>query len=176
MAERETPETEPTPAYDRWSRPEALSRRGYLLAVLVPVLIAACAFGAVALFASDDDGLAGTTVRLPEAGYAPIGNGGDAPIQGVLRLDDEQCVYLEAGQDGADAGRVVAVWPAGYKASREGSRLTVFDADGDVVAHDGDLVRAGGGFAPAGTFAGEPCLPGSGDVAVIQSAVEVVSP
>jgi hypothetical protein len=162
------------PAYDRWSRPNALSRRGYILAVLIPVLIAACAFGVVSLVASDDDGLSGITVRLPETGYAPTNAGAGAQIQGVLRLDTDHCVYLESGQDGADPGRVVPVWPAGFKASREGSRLTIYDAQGKVVAHDGDELRTSGGFAAVNTFSGEPCLPETGSVAVIQSDVTVV--
>jgi hypothetical protein len=162
------------PAYDRWSRPDALSRRGYILAVLIPLLIAACAFGVVSLVASDDQGLSGTTVRLPESGYAPTSAGDGALIQGVLRLDADHCVYLQSGQDGAAPGRVVPVWPAGYKASREGERLTVYDAQGKVVAHDGDELRTSGGFTSVGTFVGEPCLPATGDVAVIQSDVTVV--
>jgi hypothetical protein len=169
------PKQDQGPAYDRWSRPDALSRRGYVLAVLIPLLVAACAFGVVSLVASDDDGLSGTTVRLPESGYAPSKAGAGAQIQGVLRLDNDHCVYLESGQDGADPGRLVAVWPAGYKASREGARLTIYDAQGGVVAHDGDEIRTSGGFAAVGTFSGEPCLPASGDVAVIQSSVEVLA-
>ena len=164
------------PAYDRWSRPDALSKRGYVLAVLIPVLIAACGFGVVSLVASDDNGLSGTTVRLPESGYAPTSAGDGALIQGVLRLDADHCVYLESGQAGADPGRLVPVWPAGYKASREGERLTVYDAQGKVVAHDGDELRTSGGFTAARTFSGEPCLPETGDVAVIQSSVEVLTP
>ncbi|MCW2774986.1 MAG: hypothetical protein JWN91_3312 [Nocardioides sp.] len=165
----------PEPAYDRWSRPNALSRRGYVLAVLIPLVVAACAFGLVSLIASDDNGISGTTVRLPESGYAPTNAGDGAQIQGVLRLDSDHCVYLEAGQDGADPGRVVAVWPAGYKASREGERLTIYDAQGKVLAHDGDEIRTSGEFADAGTFAGEPCLPETGEVAVIQGSVEIVA-
>ena len=169
------PQETQEPAYDRWSRRDALSTRGYVLAVLVPILVAACAFGVLTVFGSDDSGISGTTVRLPEAGYAPTNATDGALIQGVLRLDDDHCVYLESGQDGADVGRVVAVWPAGYKASREGERLTIYDAQSKVVAHDGDEVRMSGGFTDASTFAGEPCLPESGDVAVIQSSVEVVA-
>jgi hypothetical protein len=163
------------PSYDRWSRQDALSGRGYVLAVLIPLLIAACAFGVVSLVASDDDGLSGITVRLPETGYAPAVAGAGGQIQGVLRLDADHCVYLESGQDGADPGRLVPVWPAGFKASREGSRLTISDPQGKVVAHDGDELRTSGGFAPVNTFSGEPCLPETGDVAVIQSDVEVVA-
>lgn len=164
------------PAYDRWSRTNALSRRGYVLVVLIPVLIAAGGFGVLSLVASDDNAISGTTVRLPEAGYAPTNAADGAQIQGVLRMDADHCVYLESGQDGADPGRVVPVWPGGYEASREGSRLTIYDAQGTIVAHDGDEVRMSGGFTATGTFSGEPCLPETGDVAVIQSSVEVLSP
>ncbi len=166
----------PAPAYDRWSRPDALSKRGYVLAVLIPLLIAACGFGVVSLVASDDHGLSGTTVRLPESAWAPGAGGDAAAISGVVRLDTDHCVYLEAGQDGAAPGKSWVVWPAGYKAAREGSHLTIYDAGGAVVAHDGDQVRRGGGAAPAGSFSGEPCLPTTGEVFVIQSSVEVLSP
>ena len=48
------------------------------------------------------------------------------------------------------------------------------DGAGKTVAHDGDEVSMGGGFGPAGTFAGQPCLPESGEVAIVQSDVTVV--
>ena len=125
---------EPAP-YDRWSRPEALSRRGYLVVALVPVLIAAVGFAVVSLVASDDPSLSGTTVRLPTSDWQP-GDGGDsALIQGALRLDDEHCVYLELNQE-----RTYAVWPAGWRATREGEALTLYDADENPVANDGDMI------------------------------------
>ena len=168
-----TPDERDQP-YDRWSRTQALSNRGYLIAAVVPFVIAAIGFGIVALVSSGDDAGSGTTVRLPISGWTPTSGGGDdALIQGVLRLDDHYCVYLEAGQDGADPGKVWPVWPAGFKATRDGGRLTLLDADGKVVAHDGDQVSMGGGFGPAGTFAGEPCVPASGEVAIVQSEVAV---
>lgn len=160
--------------FDRWSRPQALSRRGYAIVAIVPFVIAAIGFGVVALVSSGDDAGSGTTVRLPISGWTPGGGGDDALIQGVLRLDDQYCVYLEAGQDGADPGKVWPVWPAGYQATREGERLTLLDADGNVIAHDGDQVSMGGGFGPAGSFAGEPCVPASGEVAIVQSEVTVL--
>ena len=179
MADPQGPADDPTPAerdqpYDRWSRPEALSRRGYAIVAAVPFVIAAVGFGIVAAVSSGDDAPSGTTVRLPVSGWTP-GNGGDAAlIQGVLRLDEDHCVYLEAGQDGADPGKVWPVWPAGFKAVRQGERLTILDGAGKTVAHDGDEVSMGGGFGPAGTFAGQPCLPESGEVAIVQSEVTVV--
>jgi len=160
--------------YDRWSRPEALSKRGYLIVTLVPFLVAAIGFGVVYAVSSGDDVGSGTTVRLPVSGWKS-GSGGDAAqIQGVLRLDEEHCVYLEAGQDGADPGQVWPVWPAGFEAVREGERLTLVDGAGRVVAHDGDEVSMSGGYGPAGTFAGQPCLPDGGEVAIVQSEVTVV--
>ena len=159
--------------YDRWSRRQALSNRGYLIMAAVPFVIAAIGFGVVSLVSSGDDAAGGTTVRLPVSGWTPGSGGYDALIQGVLRLDEEHCVYLEAGQDGADPGRVWPVWPAGFKALRDGERLTLLDGAGRVVAHDGDRVSMGGGYGPAGTFVGQPCLPESGEVAIVQSEVTV---
>jgi hypothetical protein len=72
--------------FDRWSRPPALSRRGYVLVVLVPVLIAAVGFGAIVLFASDEPELRGTTVQLPTSDWEPGDDTALAEIQGVLRL------------------------------------------------------------------------------------------
>lgn len=171
--------TDPTPGerdqlYDRWSRPQALSRRGYAIIAAVPFVLAAAGFGVVSAVSSGDDVASGTTVRLPVSGWTPGGDSADALIQGIVRLDEDHCVYLEAGQDGADAGEIWPVWPAGFKAVREGERLTVLDASGDAVAHDGDQVSMGGGYGPAGTFAGQPCLPEGGEVAIVQSEVTVV--
>ena len=51
--------------YDRWSRPQALSNRGYLIMAAVPFVLAAVGFGVVSLVSSGDDVASGTTVRLP---------------------------------------------------------------------------------------------------------------
>ena len=162
------PVTDPEPEFDRWSRPAALSTRGYVLVALVPLLIAAVAFGAVTLFASDEPELTGTSVQLPTSSWKP-GQGGDGALfEGVLRMDDEHCVYLEGEQ-----GDRYVVWPAGWRATRDGDLLTLYDADLDVVARDGDAVSFGGGFAPVATYTGEPCLPESGEVAAVQSEVTV---
>ena len=159
---------EEQPPYDRWSRPAALSKRGYVLAVLVPLLVAALAFGAVTLFASDEPDLRGTTVLLPTSSWKP-GQGGDAALlQGVLKMDADHCVYVDDGQS-----QVYAVWPAGWRATREGDLLTVYDTNTKPVAHDGDTISTGGGTTPVATFEGEPCLPATGDVFVIQDDVRV---
>lgn len=162
------PVPEQEPEFDRWSRGAALSTRGYVLVALVPLLIAAIAFGAVSLFASDEPELTGTTVQLPTSSWKPGQGGDDALIQGVLRMDEEHCVYLESGTD-----RVYAVWPAGWRATRDGELLSLYDGDLRIVARDGDGVSFGGGYAPVATYAGEPCLPESGEVAAVQSEVTV---
>ena len=159
---------EQEPQYDRWSRPAALSTRGYVLVALVPLLIAAIAFGAVTLFASDEPELTGTSVQLPTSSWKPGQDSDGALVHGVLRMDDEHCVYLESGTD-----RVYAVWPAGWRATRDGELLSVYDGDLRVVARDGDMVSFSGGLVPVQTYTGEPCLPDSGDVAAVQSEVTV---
>jgi hypothetical protein len=155
--------------FDRWSRPDALSRRGYLLAVLVPLVIAAAGFGIVSLVASDEPELSGTTVLLPTSDWEPGDDSMTAQIQGVLRMDEEHCVYLESPQ-----GPVYAVWPAGWRATREGEALTLYDANTRVVASGGDSISTGGGYVPVETYAGEPCLPDDGDVAAVQDEVIVL--
>ncbi|GAA4375624.1 hypothetical protein [Nocardioides caricicola] len=156
------------PQFDRWSRPAALSTRGYVLVALVPLLVAAVAFGAITLFASDEPELSGTSVQLPTSSWKSGQDGDGALIQGVLRMDDDYCVYLE----GADRDTYV-VWPAGWRATRDGELLTLYDADLSVVARDGDTITAGGGYQPVATYAGEPCLPESGEAAAVQSEVTV---
>lgn len=159
---------EQEPAYDRWSRPDALSKRGYVLAVLVPVLIAAAGFGIVSLVSAGDETGSGTTVRLPVSGWA--GGGGDgALLEGVLSVDDDQCVYVET-----EVGDEVAVWPAGYHASLDHNRLRLFDSHDDEISQDGDRIRVGGGSLPVGTFSSEPCLPDAGSVFAVQSDVTVL--
>jgi len=159
---------EPQEQYDRWSRPAALSRRGYVLAVLVPLLVAALAFGAVTLFASDEPDLRGTTVLLPASSWKPGQDAGTEVLQGVLRMDDAHCAYVETGQ-----GNVYAVWPAGWRATREGDALTVYDTNTKPVAVGGDAISTGGESVPVETFDGEPCLPDDGEVFAIQGSVTV---
>lgn len=156
------------PEFDRWSRPDALSKRGYVLVALVPFLVAAVGFGVVSLVSAGDEGASGTSVRLPVSGWS--GDDGDgALLEGVLAVDDDQCVYVDTPR-----GDVVAVWPAGFHASLDVEGLHLFDGDDDEVARDGDTVRLGGGSIPAGTFYAEPCVPDEGDVFAVQSDVTVL--
>lgn len=156
------------PEYDRWSRPDALSKRGYVLVALVPFVVAAVGFGAVSLVSAGDEAASGTSVRLPVSGWS--GDDGDAALlEGVLAVDEEKCVYVET-----TAGDVVPVWPAGFHASLDGNRLRIFDGDDNEIAQDGDTIRVGGGSIPAGTFYAEPCVPDTGSVFAVQSDVTVL--
>lgn len=164
MAEPTDPDQ---PVYDRWSRPQALSNRGYVLVVVVVVLLAAAAFGVVSLVSSGDTG-SGTTIRIPVSGAAV--SGGDATsIRGTLRLSTDRCVYLEPPGGG---DRVTPIWPSGYHAVLNGNRLSLYDG-GKIVAVDGDLLEMTGRPAPAGNFSGQPCVPESGEVDVVESDVTV---
>jgi hypothetical protein len=136
---------------------------------VVPVLIAAIGFGLVSLLASDEPTISGTTVALPTSSWKPGQASDGALITGILRMDDVHCVYLESGTD-----QTYVVWPAGWRATREGDALTLYDGDLTVVAHDGDSISTGGGFQPAQAFLGEPCLPVSGEVGAVQGEVAVV--
>lgn len=60
----------------------------------------------------------------------------------TVRFDAEQrCVYGEFGSE-----RVGLIWPFGYYATAD--PLQVFDADGQLVAREGDLLESGGGHVP----------------------------
>lgn len=158
------------PVYDRWSYPQALSRRGYALAVAVPVLVAALAFGVIAVVSAGDETQSGTTVRLPVAGYAPDAADAGTPVEGYLRVDADQCVYLQPTERGGnESDQLWVVWPAGYRAILDHNTVTLYDADDDEVAVEGDVLRASATTVPVGVTAAEPCLPDTGDVLLLQS-------
>ena len=94
------------------------------------------------------------------------GAGMDALGEFTLRYDpDGNCVYVDAGEQ-----RMGLVWPFGYWA--ESDPLRVHDADGRIVAREGDVLRAGGGQVPR---AGDDAC-GAGNVWVMNGAPEVVGP
>jgi hypothetical protein len=66
----------------------------------------------------------------------------DALIGGTLTLDPRSGLGI------ADEAGVVTpvVWPFGYSARRELSKIALLDATGKVVAHEGDRVQLGGGL------------------------------
>jgi hypothetical protein len=154
--------------YDRWSRPPALSRRGYVLAVLVPVLLAAGGFGLLAVIDHTEGTPSGSAVRVPTSDWIPGQVGGGTPIQGTLSADQRHCVYLET----ADRQQIWPIWPAGYTAKvDEQGRVSVYDGKDHLVARDGQEVQTSGSYTGAAAYAGEPCLPAGDEVAVIQATV-----
>ena len=70
-----------------------------------------------------------------------------ALLTGVLVADERWGIAVNVG-----GGQVVKViWPLGYAARQDGARLVLIDTEhGDaVIAHEGDRVGVGGGFAGA---------------------------
>ena len=160
----EHPEQQP---YDRWSRPQALSRRGDVLALLVPLLVAAAAFGLVAVFASGDSGGA-SQVRVPTSDWIPGQAGGSTRIEGQLTSDAKHCVYLRT----ADGQDLWPVWPAGYTGRLDDQgNVSVYDGQDQLVAREGSRVLASGSPASAAGYTGEACLPDDGKVVLVQSEV-----
>lgn len=152
--------------YDARTRPPALSRTGYILIGLVPILLAAIGIGILKLDFSDPNS-GGTQLRVATSDWIPGQETGTSPIQGVLGINDQHCPFL-TGQDGA---RIWPVWPAGYRATLTGDHYTLIDGKGNDVAHAGDTLAMTGDVRPASAYAGEPCLPKDGEVAVVQSQV-----
>ncbi|MBA2953994.1 hypothetical protein GON03_06655 [Nocardioides sp. MAH-18] len=153
--------------YSRWDQKPALGRRGMVLAVVIPVLIAAAAFGVVSLVSRGSESTA-TTIRVPTSEWIPGQDAGDALIVGVIAVDDHRCVYLQGSE-----GRLWPVWPAGFRGKLdEAGHVTLYDGGDNVVGRDGDRVQASGSYSPPAAYAGEPCLPDDGgEVAAVQSEV-----
>jgi hypothetical protein len=159
------PQAEPE-AYDRWSRRQALSGRGYVLAVLIPLLIAAAGFGLVALLASGND--AASRVRVPTSDWIPGQPVGSTRIEGQLSSDSRHCVYLQ----GADGQQVWPVWPAGYYGELDSQgNVSLYDDKHQLVARSGQRVQASGASVSSAAYTGEACLPDDHRVELVQSEV-----
>jgi ABC-type Na+ efflux pump permease subunit len=153
-------------SYARWEQRPALGTRGLVLAVVLPVLIAAGAFGVVALVSHGKEPAA-TAIKVPTSGWIPGQDGGDALIRGSVSVDEHRCVYLQSAE-----GRLWPVWPAGFRAYLDDAGdVSLYDGDDDLVAREGQDVQASGSYTSSAGFAGETCLPKDGDVAVVQSEV-----
>ncbi|WP_028642678.1 hypothetical protein [Nocardioides sp. URHA0020] len=164
MPEHDAPETEA--GFAHWDQKPALGRRGMILAVVVPVLIAAAAFGVVSLV-SEGSETAATAIKVPTNSWIAGQPSGSTPIQGTLAVDSRRCVYL----DGPD-GEVWPVWPAGFRARLDSTgKVSLYDGADHLVARDGEGVRATGVLSSPTAFAGETCLPSDDEVAVVQSEV-----
>jgi hypothetical protein len=136
--------------------------------MVVPVLLAAAGFGVLTILDHTEGEGTGTTVRVPTSDWIPGQSGGSTPIQGTLASDSRHCVYVRT----ADDQQVWPIWPAGYTAKVDDQgRVSVYDGKDQLVARGGQLVQASGSRTSAAAYAGEPCLPSDGEVAVIQSSV-----
>lgn len=164
MPDQDAPETEA--GYSHWDQKPALGRRGMILAVVIPVLIAAAGFGVVSLVSRDSE-TAATAIKVPTSGWIEGQEGGSTTIQGALAVDGRHCVYLQN-----PSGEIWPVWPAGYRARLDAEgKVSLYDGDDHLVARDGEGVKASGIYTSSDAFSGEPCLPSGDDVAVVQSEV-----
>jgi hypothetical protein len=130
---------------------------------------------------------AATPVDLPTSDWTPKDPSQLALAVGHLGLDHRGCVYLgePAPVDTGDTSsytpgpyRSYLVWPAGYTANvADGGTLTLYDANGTAVAHDGDRIEVGGGYTLVTRKTAHPCLPeaGKGEAFYVQSSVTVIS-
>ena len=154
-------------SYDRWDQRPALGQRGMVVMVAVVVLIAAAAFGVVSLVSRGSETQA-TAIKVPTSSWIDGQPGGKETIRGSLSVDERRCVYLET----TDGQQVWPVWPAGYYARIDDSgRVSLYDGGDHLVARDGEGLQATGTYASPSGYAGETCLPGDGDVAVVESDV-----
>ncbi|MBZ5740198.1 hypothetical protein [Nocardioides mangrovi] len=152
-------------SYLHWEQKPVIGRRGLVLAVVVPVLIAAAAFGVVS-WVSEGSQTQATTTRVPTSSWKPGQTGGSQTIRGQLSLDAQKCVYLAdvAGQ------QVWTVWPAGYYARIDASgRVSLYDGGDHLVAREGETVQASGQLTDPTPYEGQGCVPSTGQVAVVQS-------
>lgn len=154
----------------RYAKP-ALSTRGYVVAAVVPVLIAAGLFGLV-VWNYDDADVQGSTAPLLVSSWKPGQETGGEQVVGVLEADDDGCPVLVT-----DSTELPVAWPAGWSARvSAGGTLGIYDPDGKQAVRVDQEVRATGDLVEAAgsPYAGRPCAPTTGSIAEIQSAVSVV--
>lgn len=157
----------PDPSYGR----RALSTRGYVAAVVVPVVIAAALFGLV-VWNYDDADIEGSTAPLLVSSWQPGQDNGGEQVVGVLEKGDQDCPMLSSAD-----GSLAVAWPAGYSARiSAGGTLTIYDPGNDVAVRAGQEIRAIGSLVDAAgsEYVGRPCAPEAGQIAAIQSEVQVV--
>lgn len=100
----------------------------------------------------------------------PPDQGGDAEISGALAVDADGCVVL----DHPELGETLVAWPTGFTAKDDGGTVALVDADGQLVAHLGDQIVSGGSYGQFELTGGEECVGPGGELAAIQSEIEVV--
>ncbi len=140
-----------------------------IVAGLVSLVVAACETrdsSSSSDFASPDGG----SIPLSTSGWRPGDDAFLMGIRGTLRLSDDGCLHLQGRNEAA----LDVVWPAGWTARRtvEG-KAELLDEAGDVVAHTGQQINAGGaGGATFGRYL--VCrVPGSTGIAAVEGTIEV---
>ncbi len=93
-------------------------------------------------------------IAVPTQEPEPAGSPRPCPaalIEGTLVPDERWGMIIED----VDGLTRKVLWPHGYAARQDGSRLALLDGGGSIVAFEGDLVRIGGGEAGSnGTWLG----------------------
>lgn len=149
----------------------ALSTRGYVAAAVIPLLVAAGLFGLV-VWNYDDADVQGTTAPLLVSSFKPGQPAGEEQISGVLEKGEDDCPVLVTPE-----AEIALAWPAGYAARvSPGGTLTVYDPDQEEVVRADQELRATGTLSDvAGSpYVGRPCAPATGQVAEIQSEIQVL--
>ncbi len=85
-----------------------------------------------------------TQSATSETPYFPVStekSGMDALATGILILEDG---YLRLSKSYSDDTSLI-IWPVGYSLEKENDEVRILDEDGNVVAHVGDNISAGGG-------------------------------
>jgi hypothetical protein len=138
-----------------------MSVRGRSL-VRIAALLSGCAGGAGRSDAISDASL----ITVPTHAPPPTqGTGEPCPealIEGELVADEDSGIAL----DERLTGQIFKViWPFGFAARHDGDRLALLNEAGEVVAHEGDLIRIGGGRVGGEAHTWWNC---QGDVTVVE--------
>src|SRR5262245_50780973 len=116
-------------------------RPAFVVAAVVAVVVAGVVVARL-LTDSGEPGWSSNGITLNTSSWEPGDDADDGLIVGVVRVDGNGCVYLDA-RWGEPVVNVV--WPAGHTESREpDGTLTVSNPDGVAVAATGHPLRVGG--------------------------------
>ena len=112
------------------------------LAAVAAVWIAACQATPLPSLSVSESGHVELQTLPPESGRTPA-----ACMAALLTGTLVRHPQSGAGLTDTDGHVVAVIWPFGYVARDDGGRLAVVDGSGKLLAHEGDLVSVGGGFA-----------------------------
>jgi hypothetical protein len=110
--------------------------------MLAAVVMAACTATRLPSLHVSESGRIELRTLPPESGQTPAACMA-ALTTGTLVRHPQSGVGLTY----TDGTVLAVIWPFGYSARDDRGRLAVVDASGKILAHEGDLVSVGGGFA-----------------------------